>query len=43
MKFGQIIECNMRNNFIEKSYTKRGGKTSPIPFSGKLKLRISEL
>ena len=23
-KFGQLIEYNMRNIFIEKSYTKRG-------------------
>ena len=22
MKFGQLIECNMRNIFLEKSYTK---------------------
>ena len=24
MKFGQLIECNMRNIFIEKLYTKFG-------------------
>ena len=41
MKFGQLIECNMRNIFIEKSYTKCGGETSPRPFSEKLKLAIS--
>ena len=29
MKFGQLIECNMRNIFLEKSYTKCGGETSP--------------
>ena len=23
MKFGQLIECNMSSNFLEKSYTKR--------------------
>ena len=40
MKFGQLIECNMRNIFLEKSYTKYGGKTIPRPFSEKLKLRI---
>ena len=34
MKFGQLIECSMRNIFLEKSYTKRGGKTSPRPSSG---------
>ena len=41
MKFGQLIECNMRNIFIEKSYTKCGGETSPRPFSENLKLSIS--
>ena len=41
MKFGQLIEYNTRNIFCEKSYTKGGGKTSPGPFSGKLKLSIS--
>ena len=30
-KFGQLIECNMRNIFLEKPYTKCGGKTSPRP------------
>ena len=41
MKFGQLIEYNMRNIFLEKSYTKCGGETSPRLFSGKLKLSIS--
>ena len=41
MKFRQLIERNMRNNFFEKSYTKCGGETSPRPFSEKLKLSIS--
>ena len=41
MKFGQLIEYNMRNIFLEKSYTKCDGKTSPRPFSRKLKLGIS--
>ena len=41
MKFGQLIEYNMRNIFLEKPYTKCGGETSSIPFSGKLKLSIS--
>ena len=41
MKFGRLIECNMKNIFLEKSYTKYGGETSPRPFSEKLKLRIS--
>ena len=26
-KFGQLIECNMRNIFLEKTYTKSGGGT----------------
>ena len=38
MKFGQSIEYNMRNIFIEKSYTKCDGETSPRPFSEMLKL-----
>ena len=33
MKFGQLIECNMRNIFLEKSYTKYGGETIPRPLS----------
>ena len=40
MKFGQLIECNMRNIFLEKSYTKCGGETSARP-SAKLKLSIT--
>ena len=28
----------MKNIFLEKSYTKCGGETSPIRFSGKFKL-----
>ena len=28
MKFGQLIECNIRNIFLEKSYIKCGGETS---------------
>ena len=41
MKFGQLTECNMRNSFLEKSYAKCGGETSPKTFSGNLKLSIS--
>ena len=41
MKFGQLVECNMRNTFLEKSSTIYGGETSPRPFSEKLKLSIS--
>ena len=32
MKFGQFIEYNMRNIFLEKSYHKCGGETSPRLF-----------
>ena len=31
MKFGQLIEYSMINIFLEKSYTKCVGKTSPRP------------
>ena len=41
IKFGQLIEHNMRNIFLEKSYTKYGGETCPRPFSEKLKLSMS--
>ena len=41
MKFGQIMEYNMRNIFIEKSYTKCGEETIPRPFSKISKLRLS--
>ena len=41
MKFGQLIECNMRNIFPKKPYTKYGGESSPRPFSQKLKLSIT--
>ena len=41
MKFGQLIECNTRNIFLEKSYAKCDEETRPIPFSEKLKLSIS--
>ena len=37
MKFGQLIEYNMRNTFLEKSYTKCGRETIPRPFSRKSK------
>ena len=35
MKLGQFIECNMKNIFFEKSYTKYGGEISPRIFSKK--------
>ena len=41
MKLGRLIEYNMRNIFLKKSYTKCDAETSPRPFSGKLKLNIS--
>ena len=41
MKFGQLIEYNMRNMFHEKSRTKCGEETSPRPFTGKSKLSKS--
>ena len=41
VKFGQLIEYNMRKIFLEQSYTKFGGETSPKPFSKKSKLNIS--
>ena len=41
MKFGQLIEYNMRNISVEKSYTKCAGETIPRPLSKKSKLSIS--
>ena len=41
MKFGQSIDCNIRNIFLVISYTKYDGETSPRPFSEKLKLSMS--
>ena len=41
MTLGQLIEYNIRNIFIEKSYANCGGETRPRPFSEKLKLSIS--
>ena len=41
VKFGQLIEYNVRNIFLEKSYTKCGGETIPRPFSKNPKLNIS--
>ena len=36
MKFGQLIDYNMRIIFIEKWYIKYDGQTSPRPFSEKI-------
>ena len=33
MKFGQLIEYNMRSIFVEKSYTKFAAETIPKPLS----------
>ena len=41
IKYGKLIEYNMRNNFLEKSYTKCGGETILSPFSKKSKFSIS--
>ena len=41
MKFGQLIEYNMKTIFVEKSYTKCAGETIPRPVSKKSKLSIS--
>ena len=40
MKFNQLIEYNMRNIFVEKSFTKCGGETIPRPFSKESKMII---
>ena len=41
MNFGQLIKYNLRNIFLEKSYTKCGEETSCRPFSKKSILSIS--
>ena len=41
IKFAQLIEYNMENIFLKKSYTKCGGEIITIPFSNKLKLILS--
>ena len=41
MKFGQLIEYNIRNIFFEKSYAKCGGAILSRPFFKKSKLKIS--
>ena len=35
MKYGQLKECNMRNIFLEKSYTKCSAETILKPVSKK--------
>ena len=41
MKFVKLLEYNMKNIFVEKSYTKCGRETIPRPFPKKLKLSRS--
>ena len=41
MNFDQLIEYNLRNILLEKSYAKWGGETIPIPFFKKSKLSVS--
>ena len=41
MKFGQLLEYNMRNIFLENLYSKCGGETIPRSFSKKSRLNIS--
>ena len=41
VKFGQLINYNMRHIFLEKLYTKYGGEVIPRPFSENSKLSIS--
>ena len=41
LRFGQLIEYNMRNIFKEESYTKCGGKVCPRPSYKKSKLGVS--
>ena len=38
MKFGQLIECNLRDIFLEKSYTKYDGETIPRFLWRKIKI-----
>ena len=42
IKFGLLIEYNMKNIFLEKLYTKYGQETIPRHFSKKSKLSISQ-
>ena len=41
MKFGLLVENNMKNIFLEKSYTKFVGETIPRPVSKKSRLSMS--
>ena len=41
IKFGQLIEHNIRNVFLNKSFAKYSGEASPRSCCKKLKLSIS--
>ena len=41
LKFRQFIEYNMRNIFLDKSYTKCGEETILRPFSKKSKMELT--
>ena len=32
IKFGQVIECNVKNIYLKKLYTACGGEACPRPF-----------
>ena len=42
MKYGQLIEYNMRNIFFEKSFTKWDGETIPRSFSEESESSVSQ-
>ena len=42
MKFGQLIEYNLRNIFVEKPYRKCAAETIPRPLFKISKLNISQ-
>ena len=42
MKFGQLIEYNMRNIFVEKSYTKCAGETRPLSKKSELSTSLGQ-
>ena len=41
MKFGQLIECSVKNIFLKKPYREFNAETISKPFSEKSKLNIS--
>ena len=42
VKFGQLLVYEMKEIFLQKSYTKCGGNTIPRPFSKKSNLNLSQ-